>query len=398
MLRSLTLLGLMATHVACAPTPAVAPPSAAPAAAATGAAAVLPPVQMAEAVMARNPQVFRRWDYVAGLVLLAIDSVAERTGDPRFAEYVKTNMDRWVQPDGTIEGYRPAEYNIDHINQGKVLFALYERTGDERYRLAAHRLRDQMRTHPRTREGGFWHKNIYPHQLWLDGIYMASPFLAQFAGVFDEPELYDDVARQVLLIARHTRDPRTGLFYHAWDESRSMPWADPRTGLSANFWGRAMGWYAMAIVDVLDFLPADHRDRAEIIRLLNATADAIARVQDPVTGLWYQVLDLPNREGNYLEASASSMFVYSLAKGVRKGYLPDEYLHVARRGYQGLLDTYFRLDDDGLMSLHGIVYVGGLGGAQQRDGSFEYYMSEPVVKNDYKGVGPFILAGLELAR
>lgn len=355
--------------------------------------------RVAEAVMQRNPQVHHRWDYVAGLVLQSIDAVGDATGEPRFADYVRRNMDVWVQPDGSITGYRMEEFNIDHVNQGKVLFALMERERDPRYRAAAELLREQMRRHPRTGEGGFWHKGVYPHQMWLDGLYMAAPFLAQYANVAGEPALHDDVVHQILLVARHTRDPRTGLFYHAWDESRSMPWSDPRTGLSANFWGRAVGWYAMAIVDVLDHLPAGHPDRPAVLGVLRGLARAVADVQDPVSGLWYQVLDQPNREGNYHESSASSMFVYALAKGARLGHIAPEYLTVARRGYEGLVREQLRVDEeDGLLSLHGIVQVAGLGGPRGRDGSFEYYMSEPVVKNDYKGVGPFILAGLELAR
>jgi unsaturated rhamnogalacturonyl hydrolase len=215
---------------------------------------------------------------------------------------------------------------------------------------------------------------------------------------FDEPAIFDDVAHQILLVARHTRDPLTGLYYHAWDETRSMEWADPQTGLSRNFWGRAMGWYAMAIVDVLDFLPRDHRDRPEIVRILRDMSDALARVQDPVTGMWYQVLDMPNRKPNYLETSASSMFAYAFAKGVRQGYLPAEYRGIAQRAYDGIVREYVRTDDDGMLSVHGIVEVAGLGGPRQRDGSFEYYMSEPVVKNDFKGVGPLVLASLELDR
>jgi unsaturated rhamnogalacturonyl hydrolase len=355
-------------------------------------------VPVSDAVMQRNPQVFRRWDYVGGLMLLGIYETYRRTGDERYLRYVRENMDRWVQPDGSIEGYRMDEFNIDHVNQGKLLFTLYRRTGDERYRRAADLLREQMRRHPRTSEGGFWHKEIYPNQMWLDGLYMAAPFLAQYAVEFNEPEIFDDVAHQVLLIARHTRDPQTGLYYHAWDETRSMGWADPQTGLSPNFWGRAMGWYAMAIVDVLDFLPENHRDRPEIIRIFRDMADALQKVQDPVSGMWYQVLDMPNRQPNYLETSASSMFAYSFAKGVRMGYLPPEYREIAQRAYDGMVRQYVRTDDDGMLSIHGIVEVAGLGGPRQRDGSFEYYMSEPVVANDFKGVGPFVLASLELSR
>ena len=227
---------------------------------------------------------------------------------------------------------------------------------------------------------------------------MAGPFLAEYGATFRDTAAFSEVTKQILLVARHTRDPRTGLFYHGWDESKTQSWADKQTGLSPNFWGRAIGWYAMAIVDVLDYLPTSHPDRPAVIKVLRELADAVARVQDPVSGLWYQVLDQPNRAGNYHETSASTMFVYALAKGVRKGYLDTAYLDVAKRGYHGLTQRMVSTDERGLLSLNRIVSVSGLGGKQQRSGSFEYYISEPIVSNDYKGVGPFILASLELGR
>ena len=348
--------------------------------------------------MRRHAIVHEEWDYTAGLILLALDRVAEKSGDARYREYVRRNMDRVVNPDGTIRTYELEEFNLDQINQGRLLFALHERTGETRYRRAAELLREQLRRQPRTREGGFWHKKIYPHQMWLDGLYMAGPFYAQFARTFGDSAAFDDVARQLLLVARHTRDPRTGLLYHGWDESRTQIWADKETGQSPNFWGRAIGWYLMALVDVLDFLPEHHRDRPAIGRVLRATADAVARVQDPLTGLWYQVLDQPSRSGNYLEASASSMFVYALAKGARRGWLDPSYRAVAERGFDGLVRHLVTVGADGLVSLNGICQVAGLGGKQQRDGSFRYYVSEPVVANDHKGVGAFLLAAVELER
>ena len=355
-------------------------------------------VRMAESVMRRNPVVHKEWDYIAGLVLLGIDEVGRLTDEPRFPAYVKDNMERVVNADGTIRTYELEEFNIDQINQGRLLFPMYERTRDERYRKAAHLLREQLRRHPRTSEGGFWHKQVYPNQMWLDGLYMAQPFYAQYATTFGEPAAFDDIAHQFLLVARHTRDPKTGLMYHGWDESRTQKWANPQTGLSANFWGRAMGWYAMALVDVLEIMPEDHGDRATIVRTLQDLAEAVAKVQDPVTGLWYQVLDEPSRAKNYLEASASSMFVYALAKGARFGWIDSGYLALAQRGYDGIIERLITVDADGLVNLNGICAVAGLGGKQQRDGSFEYYVSEPVVANDYKGVGAFILASLELGR
>jgi unsaturated rhamnogalacturonyl hydrolase len=355
-------------------------------------------VRMAESVMRRDTLVHPEWDYVAGVVLLGIDRVGERTRDPRYASYVKRNVDHFVRPDGTIATYELEEFNLDQINEGKLLFPLYARTHDERYRKAAALLREQLRRHPRTTEGGFWHKKTYPNQMWLDGLYMAQPFYAQYARDVGEPAAFDDVAKQLLLMARHARDPRTGLLYHGWDESRSESWADPKTGLSPAFWGRAMGWYAMALVDVLELMPSTHKDRAQLIRVLQDVARAVRDVQDPVSGLWYDVLDQPNRAGNYHEASASSMFVYALARGARRGFLAADYRDVASRGFDGIVREMITEDAQGLVSLQKVVSVSGLGGKQKRSGTFEYYVSEPVVANDLKGVGAFILAAEELGR
>jgi unsaturated rhamnogalacturonyl hydrolase len=355
-------------------------------------------VRMADALIRRRPVVHEQWDYTAGVVLLAIHQVGRRTGEPRFSEYVQRNMDAVILPDGGIRTYELEEFNLDQVNQGKLLFPLLESTHEQRYRKALDVLREQLRRHPRTSEGGFWHKQIYPHQMWLDGAYMAAPFLAQYAATFGEDTAFADVTRQLLLLARHTRDPATGLYYHGWDESRTQLWANRQSGTSPNFWGRALGWYAMALVDVLDFLPSTHPDRPALVRVLQQLAGAVAAVQDPVTGLWYDVLDQPNRAGNYHEASASSMFTYAFAKGAREGHLPAVYRELAERAHEGIVRRLVTVGPDGLPSLNGIVSVSGLGGKQQRDGSFEYYVSEPVVADDYKGVGAFILASLELGR
>ncbi len=361
-------------------------------------------VRMARSVMRRNPVNHRRWDYTGGVVLGAIEKVALARRDSAMLRYVRANMDRYVGADGTIGGgYRLDEFNIDAIVQGRLLFGLYARTNDARYRKAADLLREQLRRQPRTAEGGFWHKKIYPQQMWLDGLFMGAPFYAQYAATFGEPAAFDDVARQFLLVARHTRDPRTGLMYHAWDAARAQPWADSATGLSKHFWARAMGWYVVAVVETLDQLPPTHRDRDAIVATLRDAAEGIARVQDPVTGLWWDVLDEPNRAGNYLEASASSMFAYALAKAARLGYVDARYRAVARRGFDGLVRNLVRTNANGTISLINVVQVSGLGGAPRadgstRDGSFAYYVSEPVVTDDYKGVGPFILAALELGQ
>jgi unsaturated rhamnogalacturonyl hydrolase len=355
-------------------------------------------VKMAESVMKRHTALSDRWRYEYGVVLKALEQVWLETGQRKYYDYIKENVDRFVDHEGNIQTYRLDEYNLDRINAGKILFRLYATTGDERYKKAAYLLREQLKRQPRTSEGGFWHKQIYPHQMWLDGIYMAAPFYAEFAKMFDESGTFDDVLHQIVLVESHTRDPKTGLFYHGWDESRSQRWADPETGCSPNFWGRAMGWYAMGIVDVLDHLPQDHPEREKIVAILDGVLSALGRVQDQPTGLWYQVLDQGDRQGNYLEASASCMVVYAIAKGVRNGYLDRPYLDLARKGYRGMLEHFVEVDEQGLVNLQQICSVAGLGGTPYRDGSFDYYISEPVVTNDYKGVGPFILASVEIER
>jgi unsaturated rhamnogalacturonyl hydrolase len=339
-----------------------------------------------------------QWHYEHGLQIMAIQKVGEATGEERYLKFVADWIDHFVQPDGCIRTYRADEYNIDQINPGKLLFGAYERTGGEHYRKAIELLRDQMRVHPRNNANGYWHKKIYPYQMWLDGIYMAGPFLAEYALRFHEPETFDDVVCQILLIERHTRDEKTGLLYHAWDESKRQGWCNPETGCSKYFWGRGVGWLAMAIVDVLDYLPPEHAHRSNLINILNDTASAILKVQDEETGLWYQILDLPRRAGNYPEASASAMFVYAFAKAVRNGYLAPDYLLSARRGYHGLLQNLIKIDSQGLLTLEKVCGGAGLGGDPYRDGSFEYYIGEKIIPNDPKGVGPFILAALEMER
>ena len=355
-------------------------------------------VRMVESTLQRYTLSDASWNYDHGLQVIAIQKVGEATGESRYLHFVSDWIDHFVQPDGSIRTYRMDEYNVDLINSGKLLFGAYERTGDERYRKAIELLREQMRTHPRNNANGFWHKQIYPYQMWLDGIYMAGPFLSEYALRFNETETFDDVVHQITLIEKHTRDERTGLLYHAWDESKRERWCDPNTGLSKYFWGRAVGWYVMALVDVLDHLPQEHARRQELIAILDTTASAIVKVQDEATGLWYQILDLPEREGNYLEASASTMFVYAFAKAVRKGYLAQDYLLMAWRGYHGLLQNLIKVDSQGLLTLENVCGGAGLGGEPYRDGSFEYYVTEKIIPNDPKGVGPFILAALEMER
>lgn len=344
-----------------------------------------------------------KWTYTTGLLGEAYLKLADTTGERKYADFGAKTAESFIEKDGTISRYKLDEFNIDLVTPGKVLLYRWESgTRTDSNRKAIETLRQQMREHPRTSDGGFWHKKRYPHQMWLDGLYMASPFLAQYAGVFDEPALYNEVVNQLKLVDRHTWDAKRGLHLHAWDEARQQPWADKQTGRSPNVWGRAVGWYAMALVDDLGFLPADHPGRPEVIEILTRVADGISRHQDPASGLWHQVMDQGKREGNYLEATSSSMFVYSLAKAIHHGWLPREkYLPIVIKGYEGITGKLIRTDDKGAIHLTQCCEVAGLGGmnlkgTMLRDGSYEYYLSEPIVENDHKGVGPFILAGIEL--
>ncbi len=354
--------------------------------------------RMAATAMKLWPDTSGRWTYEQGVMLKGIEGVWMQTGDKKYFKYIQNYMDRLIADDGTIKGYKKEDFSLDNIMCGRLAMLLYNVTEKPKYHKAAVLLRDQLKDQPRNAEAGFWHKNKYTNQMWLDGLYMAEPFYAEYAYAFHEDTDYNDIAKQFIVIEQHARDPKTGLLYHAWDQSRTEKWADPKTGLSQNVWGRADGWYAMALVDVLDKFPAGNPNRAKLLAILNRLAIAIQKYQDSKTGLWYQVMDKANKTGNYPEASASCMFVYALAKGAREGYLPSSYLTVAKKGYQGILDKFITTDASGQVNLNGTVSVGGLGGKPYRDGSYKYYLSEKVVQNDPKGVGAFIQASVEIER
>ena len=341
-----------------------------------------------------------RWSYTNGLVLSACIKVYKETNDQKYYDYIYTYADDLIDSTGTIETYKLSNQNLDMIKSGDVLLYLYPKTKEERFLMAMETLNSQMESQPRTSDGGYWHKKVYPYQMWLDGLYMAEPFHTRYAKEYINDEtkkqqIYDDVVLQFDLIQKHSRDKKTGLLYHGWDESKEQQWANKDTGNSPHFWSRAMGWYGMAMVDVLDFLPENHPGRARIITYLNQYAEALVKVQD-TSGLWYQVLDQGNREGNYLEASGTAMFTYTFAKGARKGYLPKTYMEVAKKAYSGIIDHLITVEDNGLVNLNQVCGVAGLGGNPYRDGSYEYYVGEIIRSNDPKGTGPFIMASLEL--
>lgn len=361
-------------------------------------------IWFADSEMKRAPQAWQLdhgkrlyFGYAQGVGCLSMLKVWKETNDRKYLDYVIQWADTIINDNGEIHLYKVETYNIDYINAGKVLFDVYRQTGNEKYRLAMDRLVNQMKLHPRTLEGVFWHKLIYPHQIWLDGLYMGSPFLAEYAITFNQPELIDDVINQFLVCAKHTYDEKTGLYYHAWDESKKQRWANKETGQSPNFWGRAIGWWFMALVDVLDYIPADHPKRQELVGIIQGLAESLPAYQDK-TGLWYQVLDKGDKPGNYLEASVSSMFMYSYAKAVNKGYIDQKYRQIAEKAYDGLMKELIVKNEDGTLTLTQCCSVGGLGGNPYRDGSFEYYISEKIRDNDSKATGPFIMGCLELGK
>jgi len=338
-----------------------------------------------------------KWTYDMGVVLEGAAMVWRNTGDGKYFKYIQSSMDAYLDKEGNISTYKPDDFNIDNIKNGRSLILLYKVTGQQKYLLAATKLYDQLQKQPRTKEGGFWHKKIYPNQMWLDGLYMGEPFYAEYARLMKKDPAFDDIARQFILMEKNARDAKTGLLYHGYDESRTEQWADKKTGRSPNFWGRAMGWYIMALVDVLDNFPANHPQRKELIAILNRTATAAVKYQDQKSGVWFDILDMPTRKGNYLESSASSMFVYGLAKGVRKGWLAPSFMAAANKGYAGLKKEFIEKAGDERVNLTKTVSVSGLGGKPKyRDGSFDYYISEKVITNDPKGVGAFICAASEM--
>lgn len=340
----------------------------------------------------RNP----KWAYDVALLGMAVDKLGNV--DKKYSKYMEDWVNYFVKPDGSVIDYKLKEYNLDRIFPGRNMITVYMRHPEQKYKIALDNFIEQLKTQPKTTIGGYWHKNIYPSQMWLDGIFMASPYMAQYAKEFNSPKWFDVAASQVKLIYEKTLDPATGLLMHAWDESHSQKWCDPTTGRSHYPWSRAMGWYVMAIEDILDYLPANHPDRLALISILQKTCDALLKVQDEKSGLWFQVLNKAGKEGNYVEGSGSAMYIYAFAKGAHKGYLDKKYLDIANNSFNAFIKELVTVDRKGYVTIHNICGGCGLGGNPYRDGSYEYYINEKRVDNDTKGVGPFIMAAIELDR
>lgn len=340
-----------------------------------------------------------KWNYIDGCMITGILERYEITGEARFLDFADRFMSGFVEEDGSIRTYDVEEYSLDNVNPAKNLITMYGLTGKEKYRKAIELVRSQLSTMPRTPEGNFWHKLIYPNQVWLDGIYMALPFYMEYEKRFDAKKDCEDICRQIANVEIRMRDPKTGLYYHGYDASRKMYWADPDTGCSPNFWLRAEGWFILGLVDVLEIM-MDLPMQAESVHLQHMLLDlakALSKYQNP-SGLWYQLIALPELEGNYLETSGTALISAALLKAVRLGFLPESFRAVGEKAFYGIVDRRLTKNADGTPCVTGICLVGGLGGEQHRDGSAAYYLSEPVVQNDAKGVGPLLLAYTEMLR
>ncbi|MBR5287212.1 MAG: glycoside hydrolase family 88 protein [Clostridia bacterium] len=337
------------------------------------------------------------WNYIDGCMLGALLEMAEITGDQRYFEFVEHFVDSFVAQDGQIRTWDPGKQTLDDIKEGCVLFTLYSVTGKEKYRLAADRLASALKEQPRTHEGSFWHKKIYPNQVWLDGIYMAQVFAALYEKHFGHGD-YSDILAQLRIVRARMFHEEKRLYVHGYDASREAFWADPVTGLSKSFWLRAMGWFAAALADLCEILP-EGEACDETGTLLLEMMQGVVRYADEATGMYYQVVDQGGREGNYLETSGSSMIAYAMLKGARLGVLPEAYAAQGRKTFDGIVNTYLTFSA-GEMELGGICLVAGLGpqSDRRRDGTYAYYISEPVVKNDAKGVAPLVMCYTEIKR
>ena len=338
------------------------------------------------------------WNYIDGCMLTALIAMTEISGDDRYAAFAEQVGDYFVQEDGSILTFRPEKRTLDDFNESRILFPLLRRTGKDKFRKAAEQQYRTLSEQPRTYEGNFWHKLIYPDQVWLDGAYMALPFMAMYQRELGDGD-YSDIAGQLRTIRKRMRDPATGLYYHGYDASRKAFWADPETGLSRNFWLRADGWFACALADLAEIIPAEKPERAEIAEMLAELMESAAKYMDPETGMYWQVMDQGGREGNYPETSGSAMMAFAMLKGARLGVLDSRFRDLGRKTFTGITEGFLTVRD-GMPELTNICLGAGLGPEKnrRRDGTYEYYISEPVVANDAKGAAPFVLAYTEIRR
>ncbi|MCF7931152.1 MAG: glycoside hydrolase family 88 protein [Acholeplasmataceae bacterium] len=339
------------------------------------------------------------WNYIDGCMMTSLLELYKQTKNSTYLNFVQNYIDYYVFEDGSILGYDQEKYSTDDICESRILFDLYDITKKEKYSKAIDYTYQQILSHPRTHAGNFWHKKIYPNQVWLDGLFMAQPFYTRYETHRNNKKNYNDILNQFKNVRKLMFDEDKKLYYHGYDESKSIFWANPKTGLSQNFWLRAMGWYVVAIVDVMEYMEDEQARQEFFPQLLKEAIDGILAHQDQVSKLFYQVVDKEKEPKNYLESSGSALVCYAILKGVRLGALESNYQKKGLDIFNGICEKYLT-DENGSLSLGGICLVAGLGPENnlRRDGSFEYYISEPVVKNDAKGVAPLIMAYTELKK
>ena len=337
------------------------------------------------------------WNYIDGCMITSLLQMSEITGDKKYFDFAENFIDYYVRDDGSILGYDIEKYNLDDLNEGRVLFELYRKTGKEKYRLAIENQKKQLDGQPRTCTGNFWHKLMYPNQIWLDGIYMAQVFSTLYAKEYGGKD-YSDMLSQIENVNKYMQDKATGLYYHGLDCSKSIFWADKETGLSKNFWLRSIGWFTVAMIDIIEIVD-DINAKERLGKIFTSLMSSLIAFRDE-SGLFWQVVNQAGREGNYLETSGSSMIAYAFLKGARLGLLDEKYAELGKATFDGICDRYLKISEGGELNLGGICLVAGLGPENnlRRDGSYEYYISEPIVENDAKGVAPFVLCYTEILR
>lgn len=338
------------------------------------------------------------WNYIDGCMMTSLYTIYRLTGNRKYLDFIDNFVDYYVFDDGTIRGYEMSTYNVDNINEGRVLFDLYKETGKPKYKRAINLLYSQLQSQPRTEGGNFWHKKIYPNQVWLDGLYMAQVFYTRYETTYNRGRNYGDIVKQFRNVWLNMYDNDKKLYYHGWDTSKQAFWADPETGLSKSFWLRSIGWYTVGLVDAISYFDLSRPNlKTELITIFRKTIEGLEQYIDPEKHMFWQVVDQMGREGNYVETSGSAMIAYAMMKGARLGFVDRRFAAVGEKIFNGICREYLT-ETDGELNLGGICLMAGLGPENNpaRDGTYEYYISEPVVENDAKGTGPFVMAYTEI--
>ena len=339
-----------------------------------------------------------RWNYEYSFFLAGSYKQGRKTNNQAFIDYPQKWIDSFITENNFKEGvYDMSEYKLDDVIPARLAILFHQQTGQPKYKAIADTIALHLKRQPKTSDGGYWHKLIYPNQMWLDGVFMGDVYSMQYAQAYNQPQWFDEAVHQIKLIYKHTKDSKTGLLYHGWDESKNPVWANPKTGTSPEFWGRAVGWYTMALVECLDYLPANHPERNDVIKILQDVCATVKKYQDPKSKLWYQVLDKGIKPGNWIETSCSAMFAYTFAKAHHQGFLDKSFLASAQQAYDAILNQYVYVDDGGNVHLDRTVKVGTLNPKTSK-GDFQYYITSECRIDDYKGLAALLYASIELDR